>query len=350
MSSLNEGYLITSSPHVTASNSTQKIMLVVIATLMPAAIMSVLYFGAQVLLLYLTAIAVCMATEAAVKLVRGRSWRSITDGSAALTAILLVMTLPPTASPLLVAIGSVVAIFIGKEVFGGLGQNIFNPALVGRAFLSAAYPVQLTTWQTPNEVFPGVGSGLSGGGADAASGATPLAAARFEGIDTPLPQLFLGQIGGSIGETSVAFLLLGGLALIGLRLVRWQLPVAFLGTVFVLGGLFHLIDPATYPGPVFHLFAGGLMIGAFYMATDMVTSPYTPKGVWIFGIGAGLIVVVIRLFGGFPEGVMYSILLMNAFTPIINRYTNNRTFGRRPARPAPAAATAQAGGGKAAGQ
>jgi Na+-translocating ferredoxin:NAD+ oxidoreductase subunit D len=322
MSTRSEGFIITASPHVFASTTTQRIMLAVIVTLIPAAVMGVLYFGARVLLLYAVGIAVSMATEAVVKIARGRDWRSITDGSAALTGLLLVMVLPPTISPILVGLASVVAIFIGKEVFGGLGANIFNPALVGRAFLSASYPVQITNYTDPRPVFSFLTSGT-----DAATSATPLSAARFEGVRVDNLDLFFGQIGGSIGETSTLFLLIGGIALLAMRLINWQLVVSYLGTVFALGGIFYLIDPGTYPDPVFHLLSGSLMIAAFYMATDMVTSPITKVGQAIFGVGAGIIVIVIRLFGGFPEGVMYSILLMNAVTPIINRYTNTTTFG-----------------------
>ena len=327
MSTRSEGFIITASPHIFASTTTQRIMLAVIATLVPAAVMSILYFGMRVLLLYVVAVVAAMATEAVVKLARGRDWRSIKDGSAALSGILLVMVLPPTISPVLVALASVVAIFIGKEVFGGLGSNVFNPALVGRAFLSASYPVQITNYTDPRPVFSFLGSG-----ADATGGATPLAAARFEGVRTSSMDLFFGQIGGSIGETSTLFLLIGGIALLVMRLINWRLVLSYLGTVFVLGGIFYLIAPETYPDPVFHILSGGLVLAAFYMATDMVTSPITNTGQVIFGLGAGLIVIVIRLFGGFPEGVMYSILLMNAVTPIINRYTNTTTFGSVEAR------------------
>ncbi|MFO8065680.1 MAG: RnfABCDGE type electron transport complex subunit D [Spirochaetota bacterium] len=327
MSTRSEGFIITASPHIFAPTTTQRIMLAVIATLVPAGVMSVLYFGVRVLLLYAVAVVAAMATEAVVKIARGRDWRSITDGSAALSGILLVMVLPATISPLLVALASVVAIFIGKEVFGGLGSNVFNPALVGRAFLSASYPVQITNYTEAAPVFSFLGSG-----ADATGGATPLAAARFEGVRTSSLDLFFGQIGGSIGETSTLFLLIGGIALLIMRIINWRLVLSYLGSVFVLGGIFYLIAPETYPDPVFHILSGGLVLAAFYMATDMVTSPITNTGQVIFGLGAGLIVIVIRLFGGFPEGVMYSILLMNAVTPIINRYTNTTTFGSVEAR------------------
>jgi electron transport complex protein RnfD len=241
------------------------------------------------------------------------------------------MTLPPSITPIAVLVGSVVAIFIGKEVFGGLGANIFNPALVGRAFLAAAYPVSMTTWKNPASVF-----GFLHPQVDAATSATPLAAAKFDHVFTPSLNLLFGQTGGSIGETSTLLLALGGLVLIILGIVRWPVVVSFIGSVFVFGELFHLINPAVYPSGLFELFAGGLALGAFYMATDMVTSPFTDKGAVIFGIGAGVLVIIIRLFGGYPEGVMYAILLMNAVTPIINRYVKTKTFGSR-ARSAEAA-------------
>ncbi|TVR05326.1 MAG: RnfABCDGE type electron transport complex subunit D [Spirochaetaceae bacterium] len=322
MSTQVEGFVLTSSPHIAAPSSTQRIMFTVVLTLLPAVVMSVFYFGMRVLGLYVLSIAVCLATEVVCKLLRKRSPMSITDGSAFVTAILLVMVLPPAISPIALALGAVISIFLGKEVFGGIGYNIFNPALVGRAFLSAAYPVQITTWTQPNRFFSFLPASV-----DAQTQATPLAAARFEGVVENIPNLLLGQTGGSIGETGAAFLILGGIALFALKLIRWQNVLAFLGTVFVLTGIFHLIDPETYAGPVFHLFSGGLMLAAFYMITDIVTTPYTPIGNMIFGAGVGLLVVLIRLFGGFSEGVGFAILIMNALTPIINRYTNLKPFG-----------------------
>lgn len=326
MSAGTDGFVLTSSPHTTATDTVQRIMFAVVITLLPAVVMSVYYFGLRVLALYGIAIVASLLTESLCKLARGRSPWSIADGSAVVTAVLLVMILPPSISPVAVIVGSAVAIFLGKEVFGGVGSNVFNPALVGRAFLSAAYPVQITTWTVPNRVF-----GFLPQGIDAQTQATPLAAARFEGIREELPNLIFGQIGGSIGETGALFILIGGIALLALKLIRWEMVTSLLGTVIVLTGLFHLVDPAAYASPVFHLFSGGLMLGAFYMATDMVSTPYTRNGNLIFGFGAGVLVVVIRLFGGFPEGVMYAILLMNAVTPIINRYTDNRVFGAAPA-------------------
>ncbi|TVQ38830.1 MAG: RnfABCDGE type electron transport complex subunit D [Spirochaetaceae bacterium] len=322
MSAPTEGFILTSSPHDSAADTTQRIMFAVVLTLLPAVVMSVFYFGLRVLGLYLLAIVTCLLTESLTRRARGRSPWSIADGSAVVTAVLLVMVLPPRISPIALMVGCVVAVFLGKEVFGGIGCNVFNPALVGRAFLSAAYPVQITTWTVPNRVF-----GFLPQGIDARTQATPLAAARFEGIYEALPNLVFGQIGGSIGETGSVFIVVGGLAMLALKLIRWEMVVSLLGTVFVLTGVFYLADPINYVSPVFHLFAGGLMLGAFYMATDMVTTPYTRIGNVIFGLGAGILVVVIRLFGGYPEGVMFAILLMNAVTPIINRYSDYRVFG-----------------------
>lgn len=320
-----EGFILTSSPHTFSTSSSRKIMYIVVVTLLPTVAFSAVLFGLPVLLLYVVGIVAAMATEAVTKIIRKQDWRSSLDGSALITGLLLVMTLPPTISPIAVAVGAVVAIFIGKEVFGGLGANIFNPALVGRAFLAAAYPVGMTTWKNPAPVVRFLHPAV-----DATTSATPLAAAKFDHTFASTLNLLFGQTGGSIGETSTLLLALGGVVLIILGIVRWPIVVSFLGSVFVLGEIFHLASPLLYPSGLFDLLAGGLALGAFYMATDMVTSPFTDRGGVIFGIGAGVLVIIIRLFGGYPEGVMYAILLMNAVTPIINRSVNSRKFGARP--------------------
>ncbi len=241
------------------------------------------------------------------------------DGSAVITGLLLALILPPSFSIAGAVIGSVFAIVIGKQIFGGLGANIFNPALLGRAFLQASFPVAMTTWTYPDTAkFAGV---------DAVSAATPLGQFKFEQIATEYLPLITGNIGGCLGETSALAIVLGGMFLLVKKYADWRIPVSFLGSVFLFGGVFWLVNPAQYPDPIFHLLSGGLMFGAFFMATDMVTSPITARGSWIFGIGAGVILIIIRLFGGLPEGVMYSILLMNAFTPLINRYTKPQIFG-----------------------
>jgi Na+-translocating ferredoxin:NAD+ oxidoreductase subunit D len=328
MSTANEGFVLQTAPHAHGPASVRRIMHAVNISLIPVIVISTLYFGARVLALYAPAIVACVGTELLVRVVRKQSWKSVLDGSAIVTALLLVMVLPPSVSPVLVVLGSVVAIFIGKEVFGGIGQNVFNPALVGRAFLAAAYPVQLTTWTPAREVFGFLPSSATLSAADAASGATPLAAARFEGTTEPLLRLFFGQTGGSIGATSVLAILIGGLMLMAMGIVRWRMVLSYLGTIAVGTGIFWLINPAAYANPLFHLLSGGAMFAAFYMITDMVTTPYTNKGIIIFGVGAGALTVIIRLFGGFAEGVMYAVLLMNAVTPIINRM-NNPVFGAR---------------------
>ncbi len=333
MSSTTEGFVLQTAPHAHGPSSVPRIMHAVNVSLIPVIVMSALFFGVHVLGLYAIAIASCLGTEALVKIIRKESWKSILDGSGIVTALLLVMILPPSVSPLLVVIGSVVSIFIGKEVFGGLGQNVFNPALVGRAFLAAAYPVQLTSWTPAREVFGFLPRAQTMSAmADGASGATPLAAARFEQTSESLARLFFGQTAGSIGSTSVLFILVGGLALMAMGIVRWRMVVSYLGTIVVGTGIFWLIDPQSYASPLLHLLGGGVVFAGFYMISDMVTTPYTNKGTIIFGVGAGALTVIIRLFGGFPEGVMYAILLMNAVTPIINRM-NNRVFGAEPPKP-----------------
>jgi electron transport complex protein RnfD len=255
-------------------------------------------------------------------------WRkrpfSLSDGSALVTAILLVMVLPPKFPLYGVAIGGVVSIVIGKQIFGGIGYNIFNPALIGRAFLAAAYPVWITSWVSPHLGVDGLSAASY---SDAITTATPLAQMKFDGTMTGISDLFLGRIPGSVGETSALLLLAGSIYLFARNYIKWRTPLSIFLTVAVLGGIFHLINPAQYPGPLFHLFAGGLMIGALYMATDMVSSPITKKGCVFFGIGIGVLVIVIRLFGGLSEGVMYAILFMNALVPLINRATKPRIFG-----------------------
>ncbi len=305
--------ILSSSPHLGTADSVTRIMWTVVVALVPAAVMAVYYFGWPAITMMATCIAAALATEAVMNYLKGEAL-TIKDGSAAITGLLLALTLPPSFNLTSGALGSIFAIAVGKHIFGGLGYNIFNPALLGRAFLQASFPVAITTWTNPRTV-------------DAVSTATPLGGFKFEKLTTALPDLLYGNTGGCLGETSAVVIMAGGLFLIIKKYADWRIPVSYLGSVFVLGGIFWLINPAEYPDPVFHLLSGGLMLGAFFMATDMVTSPITPKGSWIFGIGAGILLVVIRLFGGLPEGVMYSILLMNAVTPLINRYTRPKYFG-----------------------
>jgi len=306
-------YLLSTSPHMATTDNVPKIMWTVIAALMPAVVFGAYNFGFSVLLTIMASVIAAVVTEFVINKMRGRE-SSVADGSAVLTGLLLAITLPPSFPKAYAAVGAVFAIAIGKQIFGGLGYNIFNPALLGRAFLQASFSVKMTTWTLPVTI-------------DAVTTATPLGSFKFEKVMTPYFDMFMGKIGGCIGETSALLIIIGGVYLILKKYADWRIPVSYLGTVFVLGGVLWLINPEQYPDPVFHLFSGGLMLGAFFMATDMVTSPVTQNGTWIYGIGMGAVLIIIRLFGGLPEGVMYSILFMNAFVPLINRYTRPKFFG-----------------------
>jgi len=310
--------VLNSSPHLHTTKSVPKIMWSVVIALLPAIAMSIYYFGLPAVWMISICVITAVGTEILMNFMKGKRI-SVTDGSAVITGILLALTLPPSFRLTSAALGTIVAISLGKHIFGGLGHNIFNPALLGRAFLQASFPIAITTWTNPNT--------LKYAEIDAVSTATPLGAFKFEKIFTEYSDLLFGNIGGSLGETSVIAILLGGLLLLILKNADWRIPLSLLSTVLIFGGLFWIISPSQYPDPLFHLMSGGLLFGAFFMATDMVTSPLTTKGSWIFGFGIGLLVVIIRLFGGLPEGVMYSILLMNGVTPLINRYTRPRIFG-----------------------
>ncbi|MFQ5901163.1 MAG: RnfABCDGE type electron transport complex subunit D, partial [Thermodesulfobacteriota bacterium] len=305
-----------SSPHLLSEENIPKIMHSVIAALLPVVVTSIYIFGFRPLLLMGVCIAASVATEYVFQKVRQKEI-TLADGSAIVTGLLLALTLPPEFPLWAAFLGGVVAIGLGKQIFGGLGYNIFNPALLGRAFLQAAFPVMITTWSAP----------VTKRTIDAVTGATPLGLSKFEGIVTPHLDLLFGNIGGSLGETSVIAILIGALYLRYKGYINWRQPMSYLLSISVFSTIFWLIDPAKNPDPLFHLLAGGAMFGAFFMVTDMVTTPVTPKGQWLFGIGGGFLVVIIRLFGGLPEGVMYSILLMNAITPLLNKYTRPKVFG-----------------------
>ncbi len=310
------GLIITSSPHILKETSIPKIMHTVIMALIPAMAVSIYFFRLRAVIMIVTCTLASMLTEAFFQRLRKRQV-TVYDGSAIITGILLALTLPPSFPVFGAVLGAVFAVAIGKQFFGGLGYNIFNPALLGRAFLQATYPVLITTWTEP----------FAKKGVDAIATATPLALMKFEGKMVPLLDLFFGNTSGSLGETSALAIIIGGLYLRYKGYINWKLPLGYLGAIFVFGGIFWLINPAKYPVPVFHILAGGAMLGAWFMVTDMVTSPVTVLGQWIFVIGAGFLVVIIRLFGGLPEGVMYSILLMNAIVPLLNRWTKPKIFG-----------------------
>jgi electron transport complex protein RnfD len=312
---MKENYIISVSPHQKTKASTPGIMRMVIYALLPAVVASVYYFKLRAFLLIIVCIAGTVLSEAIFQKLR-RKPVTIYDGSALLTGLLLALVLPPSIPLWAAFLGAVMAIVIGKQIFGGLGQNIFNPALIGRAFLMAAFPVMLTTWIKP-------------GSFEAVSTATPLTLMKFDHEVTSTLSLLLGNTAGSLGETCAIALIIGGIFLILIRAMDWRIPLTYIGTVAVLSSALYFINPEKFATPWFHLFSGGLMLGALFMATDPVTSPITKKGRYIFGVGCGFLVVIIRTWGGLPEGVMYSILLMNAFTPLINRYTVPVQFGGR---------------------
>ncbi len=300
----------------------------VVVSLIPVVGASVFYFGPSAVLVISAATVGALLTER----VFGPK-RALLDGSATITGILLGLTLPPGLPIWMAFIGGAFAIGFGKLIFGGLGQNIFNPALLGRAFLQAAFPVAMTTWprlggswwtlRGDNLALPLMSPQLP----DGMTGATPLGLMKFEQVTTEYADLMIGSIGGSLGETSGLIILLAGVYLALRNHLNWRIPVSIFVAVAVLASGLHLLNPERYPTALFMLFSGGLMLGAVYMATDMVTSPVTNRGCWVFGFGIGFLVVVIRLWGGLPEGVMYAILLMNALVPFINRATQPRVFG-----------------------
>ncbi len=305
--------LISPGPHLWSGLSVSKIMyLVALALILPSAA-GVYFFGYRALSVIATSIATAVLTEYIAKKLRKRAF--IMDWSAVVTGLLLALILPPMTPLWMVVIGSAFSIGIVKEAFGGLGHNIFNPALAGRAFMTACFPAEMTTWVLP-----------MGFTADAVTCATAL----NEGFVAPIDKLslyrmlFMGNVGGSIGETSALLILVGGLLLLALGIINWRIPVAYIGTVA-------LLTFAMGQDFMFHILAGGLMLGAFFMATDYVTSPITNKGRIIFCVGAGILTVIIRLFGGMPEGVCFSILFMNAITPLIDRYVKVRPYGLKKA-------------------
>ncbi|MBN1357078.1 RnfABCDGE type electron transport complex subunit D [bacterium] len=317
--------VISSSPHLRPRENLTRVLYDVVIALVPALLVGIYFFGLRALLVTVAATASAVAFEALFLKISGKPGigRAAFDGSAIITGILLAMNLPPSSPYWMVVIGSFVAIVIAKQTFGGLGYNIFNPALVARVFLLISFPVQMTRWTAPTFFT-----------AEAITTATPLGLLKTEGLQAVLRTYsnsanLLGAIPGSLGEVSAVALLIGGIYLLVRKVISWEIPLSFLGALFVFTGIFWLIDPGKYAGPVFHLLTGGAVLGAFFMATDMVTSPLTRKGMLIFGTAIGLLTGVIRLFGGYPEGVSFAILIMNTFVPLIDRYTHARIFGTR---------------------
>lgn len=334
MKAKNPKLLVRPAPLLKQPLTTPKAMADVAVALAPATLAGIWFFGLGALLVIGAAIAGALVTEWFYCAPEDRR-ASIGNASALVTGLLLGLSLPPGLPLWMAFLGGVVGIGLGKLVWGGLGHNLFNPALVGRAFLLASFPVAMTTWSDQRgalDFFDVPASVLAApfmqASYDAVSAATPLGLMKFEGQGTPLWDLLIGKTSGCIGETSALLLVLGGVYLLLRRDLDWRIPAAILLSVAAFTLALVLVDAGRYPGPLFSVFSGGLLLGAVYMATDPVTSPMTPKGAWVFGIGVGLLVVLIRVFGGFPEGVMYAILLMNAATPLIDRYTQPRVFGK----------------------
>lgn len=316
--------IVSPSPHLHGGDSTQKIMLTVVLTLVPALAFSTIIFGPAVLLTTAIAVISCMVFELLIGKFLLKQSNTLSDWSAVLTGLLLAFNLPLTISPWLVVLGALVAIGVGKMSFGGLGNNLFNPALVGRVFLLISFPVQMT-------MFPDTA------GVDSISGATPLAfvkeaLSQGKSLGEILPTDYLQNVlfgfkDGSLGEVGGLLLILGGLYLLWRKIITWHIPVAVLGTMGVFATILWFTDPSHYVNPLFHLFTGGALLGAIYMATDYVTSPMSHKGMLIYGFGIGLITILIRVWGAYPEGISFAILIMNACVPLINMYIKPKRFG-----------------------
>jgi electron transport complex protein RnfD len=332
---------VSGSPHIHGDESVKKIMLAVIFALMPAFLVSIYYFGLPVIFVTLVSILSCIVFEYIAQRFFIKGQNTLSNYSAILTGLLLAFNLPSNLPFYWVILGAFGAIVIGKMAFGGLGNNPFNPALVGRIFLLISRPVEMTTWPTAKAMWS----------LDAVTGPTPLGIIKdgvknghtidqitsqpimlSDGSTMEWPRyidMLFGQMGGSFGEISFIALLVGAIFLIFRKVITWHIPVSFILSAFLLAGALYLYNPAYYANPFFHIITGGLMLGACFMATDMVTSPTSPWGRIIFGIGCGVLTIVIRVFGAYPEGVSFAILLMNALTPLINRTIKPRKFGDR---------------------
>jgi electron transport complex protein RnfD len=320
-----EKLIISPAPHIHGGDSVEKNMYGVIIALVPALLAGLYFFGIGALIVTAVAVVACMLFEYLIQRFLLKSEVSVTDGSAALTGLLLAFNLPSNLPIWMIIVGSLVAIGIGKMSFGGLGNNPFNPALVGRVFLLISFPVEMTTWPVVDT--------LSMHYLDAQTGATILSLINEGAASLPSAfDMFIGNIPGSLGEISALALLVGMGYMLIRKIITWHIPVSIFLTVVVFSGILFLVDPASYISPVVHLLSGGLMLGAIFMATDYVTSPMNPRGMWIYGVGIGLLTVVIRTWGAYPEGVSFAILIMNGFTPLINFYVKPRRFGEKPSK------------------
>lgn len=322
--------VVSLSPHVQGTQSTQKIMLNVVLALMPAFAVSLYYFGIGTLIVTLISVASCVLFEYLIQRYVMRVKTSVSDLSAVVTGLILAFNLPSNLPWYIIVIGALVAIGMAKMSFGGLGNNIFNPAIVARVFMLISFPVQMTSWPLPIE------SRMKY--MDAITGATPLGILKeglgkgetISQLSSQLPSnmdMLMGLSGGSLGEVAAFALLLGFAWLLITKTITWHIPVSIFTTIIAFAGILWLVNPEIYANPIFHLLAGGVMLGAIFMATDYVTSPMHPCGMWIYGIGIGLLTVIIRVWGSYPEGMSFAILIMNGVVPLINRYMKPKRFG-----------------------
>ena len=322
--------LVSLSPHDHANDSVQKNMYGVLIALIPAFLVSLIAFGVGALVVTAVSVAACVFFEWAIsKYIMKRERLTITDGSAIITGVLLAFNLPSNLPIWIIILGALFAIGVGKMSFGGLGCNPFNPALAGRIFLLISFPVQMTSWPVAGQLTSYV---------DATTAATPLSLmkqavngnpAALGDLPDSLGMLLGNDLGGSLGEVSALALLIGGAFMLWKKIITWHIPVSILVTVFAFAGIMYLVDPSVYPSPEYHLLSGGLMLGAIFMATDYVTSPMSHRGQLIYGVCIGIITMVIRLFGSYPEGMSFAIFIMNAFVPLINTYVKPQRFSNK---------------------
>ena len=311
---------VSPSPHIHGGDSISKNMYGVLIALIPAFLVSLYCFGLGALIVTATSVLACVIFEYLIQRFLMKKEPTLCDGSAILTGVLLAFNVPSNLPIWIILIGALAAIGIGKMSFGGLGNNIFNPALVGRVFLLISFPAQMTPWPVP-DVFPMTYT-------DAETGATILSSLHEGGAPLPaMVDMLIGRIGGSLGEVSAIALLLGFAFMLWKKIITWHIPVSILATVFVFTGILYLVNPTVYVNPFIHLLSGGLLLGSIFMATDYVTSPMSKNGMIVYGIGIGLLTAVIRIFGSYPEGMSFAILIMNAFTPLINSYIKPKHFG-----------------------
>ncbi len=325
--------IVSPSPHQLGTNSVEKLMYGVLIALIPTFFVSIWFFGIGALIILATSVLSSVLFEFLLTKYVLKKAVTITDGSAVLTGLLLGFNLPSNLPIWLVIIGAFVAIAVAKISFGGLGNNIFNPALAGRVFLLISWPVQMTSWPVPSPV-----SKHLLGYIDVSTGATPLGVLAegirngesAEKLTSQMPdymQMLIGNTGGSLGEVGAIAILIGLIYLLMKKIITWHIPVSILGTVAIFTGILWFANPDKFADPVFHLLSGGLMLGAVFMATDYVTSPMSKRGMLVYGVSIGILTVVIRIWGAFPEGVSFAILIMNAFVPLINMYLKPKRFG-----------------------